>query len=68
MVSQNLVIVLITIAILLSVVSIAVTISTLNSTEVPKPPQVNIIPGKTFTDSGSGQVAIKINPQLEEIS
>ncbi len=66
MVSQKLVIVLITIAILLSAVSIIVTISTINDSLIPEPaqpPEYRIVPGKVISDSEKGQVGINIKPQ-----
>jgi hypothetical protein len=65
MVSQKLVIVLITVAILLSAVSIAVTLSSINDSLIPEPappPQYNLIPGKVIPDAEKGQVAIDIKP------
>ena len=65
MVSQKLVIVLITIAILLSAVSIAVTISTINDSLIPEPPEqpgYRLVTGKVIPDAEKGQVAIDIKP------
>lgn len=59
MVSEKTIIVLITIAILLSIASIAVTISTLNEDSIPEiQPQELVIP-----DTASANVAIIVNEQ-----
>ena len=59
MVSEKTIIVLITIAILLSIASIAVTISTLDEDAIPEiQPQELVIP-----DTASANVAITVNEQ-----
>ena len=63
MVSEKTIIILITVAILLSAVSIAVTISTVNSSMIPEvqPPRVNIEQGPGIPDYDKGQVRIIVN-------
>jgi len=68
MVSQKLIIVLITIAILLSAVSIAVTISSINDSLIPEPaqlPEYRLVPGNIISDAEKGQVGINIKPPPE---
>ena len=64
MVSEKFIIVLIIVAILLSVVSIAVTLSSVNTKMIPSP-QVN--EGST-EDKAQGQVSIVINPWVPPVS
>ncbi len=66
MVSEKTVILLITIAILLSVVSVAVTISTINTSMVPEPPRVETHYGEIVSDNDRGQVGLIINPRPGE--
>ena len=58
MVTERTIIILITIAILMSVISIAVTMSTVNTKMIPKiqQPKVNVIP-----DEKGSQVSLVIN-------
>lgn len=65
MVSQKLVIVLITVAILLSLVSIVVTVATINSDLVPEAPKTRVVYGDIASDYERGQVQIQINKDLE---
>lgn len=60
MVSDKVIIVLITIAILLSAVSIAVTISAVNTTDIPQPQQPHIEYKSPVPDADRAQVAINI--------
>ena len=62
MVSQKVVVILITIAIILSAVSIVVTVSTLNNTMVPGPPKINIEHGDVTSDAEKAQMSITISP------
>lgn len=61
MVSEKTIIILITIAILLSIISVAVTVSTVNTKMLPKvsPPKINYIP-----DTEKAGVGIIINPPV----
>ena len=59
MVSEKTIIVLITIAILLSAVSIIVTVSTLNTDNIPEIRQVEY----ALPDTEIGQVGVTISPQ-----
>ena len=58
MVSKKIIIVLITLAILLSAFSIAMTFSTSGTDKVP---EIKIIPGETIPDIDKGQVSITID-------
>ncbi|MBD3252532.1 hypothetical protein GF386_02270 [Candidatus Pacearchaeota archaeon] len=59
MVSEKLIIVLITLAILLSAVSIAVTVSSVNSKMIPEPPQINY--AEPIPDSDKAQIGLEIS-------
>ena len=61
MVSEKVIVALIVIAILLSIVSIVVTLSTVNTKMIP---EINIQEGQT-SDRESGHVGIIINPPVE---
>jgi hypothetical protein len=65
MVSEKLIIVLITLAILMSVASIVITVSTLNTSMIPEiKPQLKVIEGRD-----SGQVSIGIvKPTVPPVS
>jgi hypothetical protein len=58
MVSEKIIVVLLIIAILFSVISVIITISSLNLNQVPT---INIVQGKT-TDSENGKISIIIEP------
>ena len=63
MVSEKLVVVLITVAIILSLVSVVVTISSINSKMIPEinsNPQTQVVP-----DNANAQLGIIINPPAE---
>ena len=59
MVSEKVIIVLITLAILLSAVSIAVTVSSVNSKMIPEPPQINY--ADPIPDSDKSLVSLTVN-------
>jgi hypothetical protein len=62
MVSEKTIIILITIAILLSIISVAVTVSTVNTKMLPKasPPKINY---NYMPDSEGGKVSLLVHPQ-----
>ena len=64
MVSEKTIIILITIAILLSAVSIAVTVSTVNSKLVPAEPKINIQQGESIPDTDKARVSIGVLPPV----
>jgi len=59
MVSEKIIVLLIVVAILLSVVSIAITFSSLNSNSIP---EIQIKKEAGVPDSDKGQVAIGVDP------
>jgi hypothetical protein len=64
MVSEKTIIILITIAILLSVISVAVTMSTVNTKMLPKvsPPKINY---NYMPDSEGAELGIVVNPPVK---
>jgi len=64
MVSEKTIIILITIAILLSAVSIAVTVSTVNSKLIPK---IDVKEGESLPDTDRARVSITINKPTEAV-
>ena len=65
MVSEKVIVILIVAAIILSVVSIAVTVSSVNTKMVPK---INLVEGKTYPDSGKAQVSLQILPPEQPVN